>query len=129
MIRFLRLGEVLELHSRLLATSGGAPGLRDLALLEGALCQPRQTYSGADLYPTLIDKAASLAFSLIKNHPFIDGNKRIGHAAMAVMLLLNGYEIEASTESAEAVILAVASGFLDRQGLTDWVRQHVKPMG
>jgi death-on-curing protein len=103
--------------------------LRNLALLEGALCQPRQTFSGANLYPTLIDKAASLGFSLIVNHPFRDGNKRIGHAAMTIMLLLNGYKIEASTESAEAVILAVASGTLDRQGFTDWVRRHVKPLG
>jgi death on curing protein len=80
-IRFLHLGEVLELHRQLIITSGGSPGLRDLGLLEAALSQPRQTFAGQDLYPTLIDKAACLGFSLVTNHPFVDGNKQIGHAS------------------------------------------------
>jgi death-on-curing protein len=128
-MRYLRLGEVLELHRRLIATSGGSPGLRDLRLLEGSLSQLRQTFSGADLYPTLIEKAAVLGFSLIKNHPFIDGNKRVGHAALEVMLMLNGYELTASKESTEAVVLAVASGTLDRQAWTEWVKEQIKPLG
>lgn len=126
MTRFLSLSEVLELHRRLIVTSGGLPGLRDLGLLEASLSQPRQTFSGTDLYPTLVDKAAALGFSLIRNHPFVDGNKRIGHAAMEVMLMLNRYELTASTEAAEATILAVASGALGRQALTDWVRKMIK---
>jgi len=128
-IRYLRLGEVLELHRRLIATSGGSPGLRDLHLLEGSLSQLRQTFSGVDLYPTLIEKAAVLGFSLIKNHPFVDGNKRVGHAALEVMLMLNGYELTASKESTEAVVLAVASGTLDRQAWTEWVMEQIKPLG
>lgn len=128
MIRYLRLGEVLELHRRLIATSGGSPGLRDLRLLEGSLAQLRQTFSGVDLYPTLIEKAAVLGFSLIKNHPFVDGNKRVGHAALEVMLMLNGVELTASTDEAEAVILAVASGMLDRHTFTEWVREQSKPL-
>lgn len=128
-MRYLWLGEVLELHRRLIATSGGSPGLRDLRLLEGSLSQLRQTFSGADLYPTLIEKAAILGFSLIKNHPFVDGNKRVGHAALEVMLMLNGYELTASKESAEAVVLAVASGTLDRQAWTEWVKEQIKPLG
>lgn len=128
-MRYLRLGEVLELHRRLIATSGGSPGLRDLRLLEGSLSQLRQTFSGADLFPTLIEKAAVLGFSLIKNHPFIDGNKCVGHAALEVMLMLNGYELTASKESTEAVVLAVASGTLDRQAWTKWVKEQIKPLG
>jgi death-on-curing protein len=128
-MRYLRLGEVLELHRRLIATSGGSPGLRDLRLLEGSLSQLRQTFSGADLYPTLIEKAAVLGFSLIKNHPFVDGNKRVGHAALEVMLMLNGYELTASKESTEAVVLAVASGMLDRQAWTEWGKEQIKPLG
>ena len=128
-MRYLRLGEVLELHRRLIATSGGSPGLRDLRLLEGSLSQLRQTFSGADLYPTLIEKAGTLGFSLIKNHPFVDGNKRVGHAAMEVMLMLNGHELTASKESTEAVVLAVASGTLYRQALTKWVKEQIKPLG
>ena len=129
MIRYLRLSEVLELHRRLIATSGGSPGVRDLRLLEGSLAQLRQTFSGVDLYPTLIEKAAVLGFSLIKNHPFVDGNKRVGHAALEVMLMLNGYELTASKESTEAVVLAVASGTLDRQAWTEWVKEQIKPLG
>ncbi|WP_254965842.1 MULTISPECIES: type II toxin-antitoxin system death-on-curing family toxin [unclassified Cyanobium] len=128
-MRYLRLGEVLELHRRLIATSGGSPGLRDLRLLEGSLSQLRQTFSGVDLYPTLFEKAAVLGFSLIKNHPFVDGNKRVGHAALEVMLMLNGYELTASKESTEAVVLAVASGMLDRQAWTEWVKEQIKPLG
>jgi death-on-curing protein len=128
-MRYLRLSEVLELHRRLIATSGGPPGLRDLRLLEGSLSQLRQTFSGADLYPTLIEKAAVLGFSLIKNHPFVDGNKRVGHAALEVMLMLNGFELTASKESTEAVVLAVASGTLDRQAWTEWVKEQIKPLG
>jgi death-on-curing protein len=128
-MRYLRLGEVLELHRRLIATSGGSPGLRDLRLLEGSLSQLRQTFSGVDLYPTLFEKAAVLGFSLIKNHPFVDGNKRVGHAALEVMLMLIGYELTASEESTEAVVLAVASGMLDRQAWTEWVKEQIKPLG
>jgi death-on-curing protein len=127
-IRFLHLGEVLELHRRLIITSGGSPGLRDLGLLEAALSQPRQTFAGEDLYPTIIAKAACLDFSLITNHPFVDGNKRIGHAATEVMLMLNGYELRASVEAAEGTILAVASGGLERGAYTSWVERHSHPL-
>jgi death-on-curing protein len=96
--------------------------------LEGSLSQLRQTFSGVDLYPTLIEKAVVLGFSLIKNHPFVDGNKRVGHAALEVMLMLNGVELTASTDEAEAVVLAVASGTLDRHTFTEWVREQSKPL-
>ena len=81
-MRWLSLAEVLELHRRLIQQSGGAFGLRDLGLLESALGQPLQTFGEQDLYPEFIDKVACLGFSLIQNHPFLDGNKRIGHAAI-----------------------------------------------
>lgn len=128
MIRFLQLGEALELQRQLIITSGGSPGLRDLGLLEAALSQPRQTFAGDDLYPTIIDNAACLSFSLITNHPFLDGNKRIGHAATEVMLMLNGHELRASVEAAEATILAVASGGLNRRAYTSWVERHSYPL-
>jgi death-on-curing protein len=85
-MRWLQLAEVLELHRRLIDQSGGMAGIRDLGLLEASLAQPRQTFGGIDLYPELIEKAAALGFSLIQNHPFVDGNKRIGHAAMEITL-------------------------------------------
>lgn len=127
-MRWLQLAEVLELHRRLLAQSGGTPGLRDLGLLEASLALPRQSFAGADLYPGLIAKAAALGFSLIQNHPFVDGNKRIGHAAMEITLVLNGMELTASVDAAEAAVLAVASGKMDRDGFTQWVTENHRPV-
>ncbi len=127
-MRHLTLGEVVELHGRLIAAAGSAPGIRDLGLLESALAQPTATFAGADLHPTLVDKAAALAFSLVANHPFVDGNKRIGHAAMEVFLVLNGYEIEASVDEQERLMLDVASGSVTREHLADWLRRHVVKM-
>ena len=127
-MRWLQLAEVLELHLRLIDQSGGMAGIRDLGLLEASLAQPRQTFGGIDLYPELIEKAAALGFSLIQNHPFVDGNKRIGHAAMEITLVLNGVELVASVDSAEAVVLAVAMGELNREAFTNWVKTHQQPI-
>ena len=127
-MRWLQLAEVLELHRRLIDQSGGKAGIRDLGLLEASLAQPRQTFGGIDLYPELIEKAAALGFSLIQNHPFVDGNKRIGHAAMEITLVLNGVELVASVDSAEAVVLAVAMGELNREAFTNWVKTHQQPI-
>jgi death-on-curing protein len=81
-VRYLTLNEVLELHSQIISQSGGTPGILNLSALESALAQPRMTFGGGDLYSTIADKAAALGFSLVTNHPFVDGNKRTGHAAM-----------------------------------------------
>ncbi len=124
-MRYLSLAEVLELHRRITAVSGGAVPLRDLGALESAVAQPRASFAGDDLYTDLASKATALAFSLISNHPFVDGNKRIGHAALETFLLLNGYELDATVEAGEDVILAVASGRAGREELLTWVRAHL----
>jgi len=123
-MRYLALVEVLDLHRRIIEQSAGAFGIRDLGLLESAIAQPRMTFGSEDLYPTVIDKAVTLGFSIIMNHPFVDGNKRTGHAAMETFLILNNLEISTSVDEQEAVILAVASGVLGREAFADWVRQH-----
>ena len=97
-MRYLSIGEILELHRRVVEHSGGSPELRDLGALESAVAQPRMTFGGVDLYPDLVAKAVALGFSLIKNHAFVDGNKRVGHAAMETFLVLNGYELCASVD-------------------------------
>lgn len=96
-----------------------------LSALESALAQPQMTFGGEDLYPTLVDKAAALGYALIKNHPFLDGNKRTGHAAMEVFLVLNGYEMRATVDEQEHVILQVAANEIDREEFTTWLRTHV----
>jgi len=83
------------------------------------------TFGGEDLYPTLADKAATLGFSLIKNHAFVDGNKRVGHAAMETFLVTNGYELAADDDEQERVILALADNRMEREEFTEWVVAHV----
>ncbi len=124
-MRYLTLNEVLEVHRQVMAQSGGAEGLMHLPALESALAQPQMTFDSADLYSTLVDKAAALGYTLIKNHPFLDGNKRTGHAAMEVFLVLNGYEIRASVDEQERVILQVAASEIEREEFTAWLRTHI----
>jgi death-on-curing protein len=124
MIRYLTLIEVLELHRKILEQSGGASGIRDMGLLESAIAQPRMTFGGEDLYPSLLEKAAALGFSIILNHPFIDGNKRTGHAAKETFLVLNGLEINASVDEQERVVLAIASGELRREAFVEWLQRN-----
>ena len=128
-MRYLSLAEVIELHRRVVDQSGGASGLRDMGRLESAIAQPRMSFGGSDLYPTLIEKAAVLCFALIRNHPFVDGNKRSGHAAMEVFLVLNGHEIKAKVDEQETIVLGVASGQVSRQELTEWLTDHVQKIG
>lgn len=125
MMRYLGLVEVLSLHRQIIAHSGGTLGVHDLGALQSALAQPRMTFGGEDLYPTLVDKAAAVGFSIVMNHPFVDGNKRTGHAAMETFLVLNGMEISASVDEQEQVILALASGNSGRESLVEWLKQHI----
>jgi death on curing protein len=125
-VRYLSLAEVLELHRRITASSGGAASLRDLGALESAVAQPRGSFAGEDLYPDLAAKATALAFSLINNHPFVDGNKRVGHAALETLLILNGHELDATVDASEQIILAVAASRATREDLLAWVRAHLK---
>ncbi len=124
MIRYLTLIEVLELHHKILEQSGGTSGIRDMGLLESAIAQPRMTFGGEDLYPTLLEKSAALGFSIIMNHPFVDGNKRTGHAATETFLILNGLEINASVDEQERIVLAIASGKLEREVFVEWLQQN-----
>jgi len=84
------------------------------------------TFGGDDLYPTLIEKASSIGFSLISNHPFIDGNKRVGDAAIETFLVVNGFELIATVEEQEMIILALAAGEMTREDFTEWLRHHVE---
>ena len=99
-------------------------GVLNRSELESAVAQPCMTFDGQDLYPTTIEKAAALCFSLIQNHPFIDGNKRVGHAAMEVFLKRNGYEIDATVDIQEEIIWGVASRDVSREQLVRWLGEH-----
>jgi death-on-curing protein len=127
-MRYLTLGEIIALHRRLIAESGGSPGVRDLAAIESAVSRPRVSVGGADAYPGIIDKAAAIGFSLARNHGFVDGNKRIAHAAMEVFLVVNGMELTASVDEQERFMLALAAGEISREALIEWLQAHAAPL-
>jgi death on curing protein len=128
-MRYLTRDEVLELHRLVIAQSGGSDGLRDAEMLESCVAQPTMTFGGHDQYPALADKAAALGFSLVMNHPFVDGNKRVGHAAMETFLALNGHELNAVVNEQERVVLDLAAGTTKRDEFTAWVRAHIVTRG
>jgi death-on-curing protein len=128
-MRYLTLGEVVGLHRAVIEATGGAAGIRDLGALESSLAQPRASFGGVDLHASLADKAAALCFSLVNNHAFIDGNKRIGHAALETFLMLNGSEIDALVDEQERLMLDLASGRLTREQLVTWLLAHLRHAG
>jgi death-on-curing protein len=124
-MRHLTVGEVLEIHREVMRAAGSTLGVHSLAALESAVAQPRMTFDGQELYPTLTEKASALGFSLIQNHPFVDGNKRTGHAALETFLVLNGHAIAATVDEQFAIILGVAAGQSSREEFTAWLRVHI----
>lgn len=101
-------------------------GIRNLSAIESALVQPIMTFGEQELYPTIAEKASAIGFSLIMNHPFADGNKRLGHAAMEVFLVMNGFEINAGIDEQERVILQLASGLIGREEFTVWLSNNIR---
>ncbi len=118
--------QVLLLHRSIYERYGGSYGVRDEGLLDSALEAPFQTFSGQDLYPEDIDKIVRFGYGLISNHPFHDGNKRIGALALLTLLELNGFEINATNEEFAAIIYDVASGSEGKSAddLLLWVKEH-----
>jgi death-on-curing protein len=117
--------EALALHDWLLALYGGAAGLRDLSLLQSALARPlqRNAYGGS---PDAIDLAATYTAGIVRNHPFVDGNKRTGFVIGILFMELNGYRFEASEEDAAQAVLAQAAGSLDEAGYGAFLRANAK---
>jgi death-on-curing protein len=127
-MRYLSLADILSLHRRIMEEIGGKGGVRDWDLLRSAIAQPRVTFEGEDLYPSIVEKAAALGFSLAMNHPMIDGNKRLAHASMELFLMMNGFEIKASIDEQEGVMISLAAGELGRKAFTGWLARHVVEM-
>lgn len=121
---WLTAGQVLEMHARQLRLFGGAAGLRDAGALESALGHPLNRWAYEQ--PALEELAAAYAFGLARNHPFVDGNKRVSFLAMATFLALNGVELDADPEEAVAVILGLAAGELTEEQLARWIRDNMQ---
>lgn len=123
-MKTLSKNQVTALHSALIREFGGIDGIRDEGLLESALAAPFQTFGGEPVYPSLQAKAAQLGFGLIRNHPFVDGNKRIGAHTMLVFLAVNGIKLRYEQQELIDIVLSVAAGQIDRQGLLQWILDH-----
>ena len=115
---------MIKLHRKLIETSGGSLGIRDEGMLDSALKTPLQTFDNRELFPSIQEKATRLAFGLIKNHPFVDGNKRIGTHVMLIFLAFNGITLSYTDEELIEIILQVASGKADEQALYQWIENH-----
>ncbi len=124
MIVGLSAAQILALHQALLRAFGGRRGLRDRGALEASLARPFATFDGEDLYPDAAAKAAALMHSLVSNHPFVDGNKRVGAAAAELFLEVNGWSLHAEDEDLEEITLAVARGEVAAEALAIWLRQR-----
>ncbi len=120
--QFLTLAEILEIHQDQILRYGGDPGLRDMRLLKSALGMPAATYGGEFLHTNIFEMAAAYLYHLVKNHPFIDGNKRVGAVAAIVFLMFNGYEFDAPEEDFADMVLAVARGEMDKAEVTAAIR-------
>lgn len=116
----------LAIHERQLAEHGGSSGVRDDKLLASALARPRQLFAYGDPPPDIADLAASLAFGLVRNHPFVDGNKRTAHVCYRVFLALNDVDFDAANEDKYVAMMSLADGALKEKAFAAWLRQHVK---
>lgn len=123
-MKYLTHEQVVKLHQDLIKTSGGLSGIRDEGMLDSALQTPLQTFDKRELFPSILDKAARLAFGLIKNHPFIDGNKRIGAHTMLIFLALNNIILSYKDEELIAIIRDVASSEANENDLYTWIENH-----
>ena len=126
---FLTLDEVLAMHADQIERYGGSPGLHDLGLLESAIAAPRATFGGGWLHPTLPEMAAAYLFHLVRNHPFVDGNKRTGLAAAIAFLGLNDLWLEASEDELVALVSGVAEGRVGKAEVAVFVQEHEADAG
>ncbi|MBQ3300290.1 MAG: type II toxin-antitoxin system death-on-curing family toxin [Ruminococcus sp.] len=116
--------QIINLHKQLIDETGGSHGLRDEGLPDSACNAPFQRFDNQELFPTIQQKSARLAYGLIKNHPFVDGNKRIGTHVMLILLALNGIELNYTQEELYTIILEIASGTAELNKLTEWILNH-----
>ena len=116
--------QVIMLHQRLIQETGGSDGIRDECLLDSALSNPFQSFGGFELYPNIQEKAAQLCFGIVKNHPMVDGNKRLGAHVMLVFMALNGYELSYTQQELSNIILDLAASKIGHDDLLKWIINH-----
>lgn len=128
MIWYLDRSDILQIHLDVIEDSGGGSGIRTEAGIESAVIAPQTVYFGQELYPAITAKAAIVCFEIITQHPFIDGNKRVGHAAMAYFLRMNDYILLADDDEQEKIVLSLAEGNMNLEELTSWVEKNISKL-
>ena len=118
--------EALEIHKILIEQFSGKHGLRDLSLLESALQRPFQTFDGGELYSTPIQKSAAIMESIVRNHPFVDGNKRTGYVLARLTLLNNGVDIDASQNEKYQLVMKIAENQIDFDEIVKWLDKNTR---
>ncbi|MBV7440235.1 type II toxin-antitoxin system death-on-curing family toxin [Weeksellaceae bacterium TAE3-ERU29] len=121
----ITLNEVLQIHEKVISNFGGSFGVRDYNLLEASINRPFSTFDGVDLYPEIEDKSAAIFESIVKNHPFIDGNKRTGYVLMRYLLLKNQKDIKASEADKYSFVIKTAEGRLDFEEIQLWIKDRI----
>lgn len=122
----ISIEEVLRIHNILIEKFGGLKGIRDINNLESALNRPYQTFESKELYPSVIEKVAALLESIIKNHPFHDGNKRLGYTLSRLILLNNSLDIHASENEKFEFIIRIAENKIDYNQILKWLKKHIE---
>lgn len=126
MMKFLIIENVLMFHEKIIKETGGRAGIRDRGLIESALNRGFMTYDGKDLYPSIIEKISAIAHSLISNHGFVDGNKRIGVAVMVIMLKMNNVKVCYTQKELIELGLKTAEGFMRDKDILTWIKVHIE---
>ena len=125
-MKYLGYRQAFWIYRRIAEETGGSPGIRNEGLLRSALARPQTTFGGQDLYPTLFEKAAALAESLVRNHPFVDGTKRVALACLHTMLRTNGFRLACSQEARVELILSIAERRRTAQETAEWLAKHTE---
>lgn len=125
-MKYLGYNQALFIYKRVIEETGGTYGMRDEGLLRSALARPQASFAGQDLYPTLFEKTAALLESLVRNHPFVDGNKRVAWECFDLTLEINGFQLKSSHEQNYALVMQVIERKLTVQEVADWLSKHTR---
>lgn len=123
-MKYINVNYIIKLHEKLIASTGGSSGLREERLLDSALENSKSTFGGLDLYPTIEEKCTTICYSLVNNHPFLDGNKRIGVYVMLVLLEYNGIKLNFRQQELVDLGLGIAKGELNQKDILGWINIH-----
>lgn len=125
-MKYLGYRQTLWIYRRVIEETGGSPGIRDEGLLQSALARPQATFGGQDLYPTLFEKAAALVESVVRNHPFVDGNKRMAWECLDITLEMNGFRVTASADQSFDLMMRIIERKVTVQDIAEWLAKHTR---